>query len=126
MNLLANILSNLSLFCGFISIILSLERHFTFSAWAIIISVIFDGIDGQVARRNPIPSAFGKELDSLVDVVAFGIAPSVLGYVFIYDHFHVIAALLLFSYLLCSVLRLAKYNITAKEELANCFIGLPT
>ncbi|MBU1905819.1 MAG: CDP-diacylglycerol--serine O-phosphatidyltransferase [Candidatus Omnitrophica bacterium] len=126
MNLLANILTNLSLFCGFISIILSLERHFTFAAWAIIISVIFDGIDGQIARRNPIPSAFGKELDSLVDVVAFGIAPSVLGYVFIYDHFHVIAALFLFSYLLCSVLRLAKYNITAKEELANCFIGLPT
>lgn len=126
MNLLANFLTSISLACGFISIIFSLERHFTFASWAIIISVIFDGIDGQIARRNPVPSAFGKELDSLVDVVAFGIAPSILGYVFIFEHFHFFATGALFLYLVCSVLRLAKYNITPKEELINHFIGLPT
>lgn len=126
MNLLANFLTSLSLAFGFISIIFSLEGQFTFASWAIILSVIFDGLDGQVARKNPIPSQFGKELDSLVDVVSFGIAPSVLGYIFIYRDFYFWATLALFIYLFSSVMRLAKYNITPKEKLANYFYGLPT
>lgn len=126
MNYLANFLTISSLICGFISIIFSVEGHFTFAGWAIILSVVFDGLDGQIARLNPVPSEFGKELDSLVDVVSFGIAPSILGYVFIYHQIQFWAVLALFAYLVCSVLRLAKYNITPKEELANYFIGLPT
>jgi CDP-diacylglycerol--serine O-phosphatidyltransferase len=126
MNYIANFLTLLSLACGFVSLIFSLENQFTFAAWAIILSVIFDGLDGQIARLNPVPSDFGKELDSLVDVVSFGIAPSILGYVFIYRKFYLLAVLALFAYLVCSVLRLAKYNITPKEVLTNYFIGLPT
>ena len=126
MNLLANFLTLLSLFFGFISIIFSLEQHFTFASWAILLSMLFDGLDGQVARRNPEPSNFGKELDSLVDVVSFGIAPSVLGYIFIYRDFYLWAVVTLFIYLLCGVMRLAKYNITPKEKLQNYFYGLPT
>lgn len=126
MNLLANFLSGLSLFCGFISIIFSLEQHFTFASWSIVLSVIFDGLDGQIARKNPIPSEFGKEIDSLVDVVSFGIAPSILGYIFVYQNFYFWAASSLFIYLICSVIRLAKFNITPKEKLTNYFFGLPT
>jgi CDP-diacylglycerol--serine O-phosphatidyltransferase len=126
MNLLANFITLLSLACGFISIIFSLEQHFTYASWAIILSVVLDGMDGQIARRNPLPSEFGKELDSLVDVVSFGIAPSLLGYVFIYMHFHIWAVLVLFGYLTCSVLRLAKYNIISKAKGMNYFLGLPT
>jgi len=125
-NYLANFLSFLSLFCGFISIIFSLKSHFTFAAWAIILSVIFDGLDGQIARLNPSPSEFGKEVDSLIDVISFGIAPSILGYTFVYRDFYVWATLALFIYLLCSVWRLALYNITPKQELRNYFYGLPT
>lgn len=126
MNYLANFLTTLSLVCGFVSIIFSLENHFTFASWAIILSVIFDGLDGQVARKNPIPSEFGKELDSLADVVSFGVAPSILGYIFIYRDFYFWATLALFIYLLFSVIRLGKYNITPKEKIANYFYGLPT
>jgi len=126
MNLLANILTILSLVCGFVSLIFSLENHFTLASWAIILSVILDGLDGQVARKNPIPSEFGKELDSLVDVVCFGIAPAILGYIFIYRHFHPWATLALFFYLFCSVIRLAKYNVAPNGTLHNCFSGLPT
>jgi len=126
MNYLANFLTLLSLVCGFVSIIFSLESQFTFACWAIILSVIFDGLDGQVARKNPMPSEFGKELDSLVDVISFGIAPSILGYIFIYREFYLWATLALFVYLLCSVMRLAKYNVTPKDKLANYFYGLPT
>jgi CDP-diacylglycerol--serine O-phosphatidyltransferase len=126
MNNLANFLSILSLSCGFAAIIFALESHFTFASWAIILSVIFDGLDGQIARINPVPSEFGKELDSLVDAVSFGIAPSILGYIFVYRDFYLFATLALFLYLFCSVMRLAKYNVTPKEKLANYFYGLPT
>ncbi len=126
MNFLANSITVLSLICGFVSIIFSIEGHFTFASWAIILSVIFDGLDGQIARKNPLPSEFGKELDSLVDVVSFGIAPSILGYVFIYRHFYFWSSLGFFIYFFCSVMRLAKYNITPREKLVNYFYGLPT
>jgi len=126
MNYLANLLTISNLLCGFASVIFSLEGHFTFSALAIILSVIFDGLDGQVARKSRSPSDFGKELDSLVDVISFGIAPALLGYIFIYGRFHLPAVIGLFVYLLCAVIRLAKYNITPKEAMRNYFIGLPT
>jgi len=125
-NILANTLTYLSLVFGFVSIIFALEGHFTFAAWAIIFSVVFDGFDGQIARKNPVPSDFGKELDSLVDVVSFGISPAVLGYIFIYRTFYLWATAALFIYLFCSVMRLAKYNITPKEKMKDCFYGLPT
>lgn len=126
LNQIANFITVLSLIFGFISIIFSLEGHFTFASWAIIISVVLDGIDGQIARKNPTPSEFGKELDSLVDVVSFGLAPSILGYIFIYQDFYLWSTLALFIYLFCSVMRLAKYNITPKEKMVNYFYGLPT
>lgn len=126
MNFLANILTGVSLLFGFISTIFSLEQHFTFASWAILLSVVFDGLDGQIARRNPIPSEFGKELDSLVDVISFGIAPSILGYIFVYRHFHFYITSVLFIYLVCSIMRLAKFNITPKDKLINYFYGLPT
>ncbi|MFC1804457.1 CDP-diacylglycerol--serine O-phosphatidyltransferase [Candidatus Omnitrophota bacterium] len=126
MNFLANSITMLALVGGFMSIIFSLEHHFTFACWAILLSVVFDGLDGQIARRNPVPSEFGKEIDSLVDGISFGIAPSVLGYIFIYQDFYLWATLALLVYLICSVFRLAKYNVTPKEKLSNHFCGLPT
>lgn len=126
MNFLANSITALSLICGFASIIFSLESHFTFASWAIILAVVFDGFDGQIARISPSPSEFGKQLDSLVDVVSFGIAPAVLGYKFIYKDCCLWAPPVLFIYLLCSIMRLAKYNITPKEKMDNYFYGLPT
>ncbi len=125
-NYVANTLTLLSLACGFVSIIFSLEEHFTFACWAIILAVVFDGFDGKVARKNPLPSEFGKELDSLSDVVSFGIAPSSLGYFFICSRFEITATLVLFIYLACSAWRLAKYNISVNGKMKNCFSGLPT
>jgi CDP-diacylglycerol--serine O-phosphatidyltransferase len=125
-NWLANFLSILNLGFGFSSIILALESHFTFSCWAIIFAVVCDGLDGQLARKSPLESAFGKELDSLIDVISFGLAPAILGYIFIYRHFHPWATIAFFIYLLCGVMRLARYNITPDDEMGNYFLGLPT
>ena len=125
MSQLANLITALSLLCGFISIILSLEGYFVFSAYAIISSVILDGLDGGIARKNKISSDFGKEFDSLVDVVSFGVAPVLLGYTLLYLHFRVLVGVGSFIYLLSVVVRLTKYNI-AKHAEEHCFIGLPT
>jgi len=126
MSQLANFLTILSLFCGFLSVLLSSAGQFTFSAYAIILSVVLDGFDGQVARKTQASSEFGKELDSLVDVVSFGIAPVFLGYIFIYNEFYFLAVGALFIYLLCAVIRLARFNITAETPYHNYFTGLPT
>lgn len=126
-NLLANVVTLGSLFSGFVSLIFSLEAHFTLAAWAVIISVALDGLDGQIARMNPAASEFGRQLDSLVDVVTFGIAPAVLGYIFVYQEFHLWATGALFIYLSCSVVRLARYNIMPKTAGPKYyFSGLPT
>ena len=123
---LANFVTGLSLACGFLSVIFSLEGHFTFASLTIIIAVALDGLDGQIARLSKTSSEFGKEMDSLTDVISFGIAPSILGYSFIYRQFQLPAILALLFYLVCSVMRLAKFNITPKEKLVNYFYGLPT
>lgn len=127
MNQLANFITGLTLASGFISVVFSLEGHFTFASWSVLAAVIFDGLDGQVARMCSITSNFGKEMDSLSDVVAFGIAPSILGYTFIFHHkFYNLGVIAFLFYLVCSVTRLAKFNITPKEKLANYFYGVPT
>ncbi|MCX5710895.1 MAG: CDP-alcohol phosphatidyltransferase family protein, partial [Candidatus Omnitrophica bacterium] len=99
MNYLADVLSYSSLFCGFLCVVLSLEGHFVLACWLILLAVIFDGLDGQIARPNQVPSEFGKELDSLIDVVSFGMAPAILAYIFIYRDFYVLSVLSLFIYL---------------------------
>jgi CDP-diacylglycerol--serine O-phosphatidyltransferase len=126
MNWLVNILTGISLVSGLLSIIFSLELQFTFASWAIILSVLLDGLDGQIARRSPKQSDFGREFDSLADLISFGMAPAILSYIFVYRHFYLWATLALFLYLFCSVIRLAQFNITPKEKLVNYFYGLPT
>jgi CDP-diacylglycerol---serine O-phosphatidyltransferase len=122
----ANLCTGLSLLGAFCSIIFSLESYYTLSAWAILFSVLLDGIDGQIARLNNKATDLGRELDSLVDVVAFGVAPSVLGYSYVYMEFHLLASVGLFGYLLASVVRLAYYNVIPKGEAVGHFRGLPT
>ncbi len=126
MSNIANFVTFLSLFCGFFSIVFSLEGHFTFACWAIICSVVFDGLDGKVARFISKSSPLGKELDSLVDVICFGLAPAILGYIFVYRNFFIWAFVSLFIYLSCSVMRLAIYNIISGQRHNNYFLGLPT
>lgn len=126
MNNLANFITCVSLICGFMSIIFSLENRIAFASWAVILSVILDGIDGLVARANLSSSDFGKELDSLADIVSFGAAPAVLCYAFMpFGGAYFVAVLALFAYLVCSMLRLARYNVIPKEKKTEYFSGLP-
>src|SRR5262245_36740468 len=78
--LLPNLLTTGCLFSGFYSIVAAIDRNFAVAGGAIFIAMLFDGLDGRVARWTGTESPFGKEYDSLADMVAFGLAPAVLVY----------------------------------------------
>jgi CDP-diacylglycerol---serine O-phosphatidyltransferase len=124
---LSNLITSVSLLLGFLSIIFSFKEQFNLACWGIILAAALDGIDGQVARKFFSAGRLGKELDSLTDLVCFGVAPVILGYAAIHRYLglYLYAAALFFLYLFCSVARLAKYNITPQEELTYSFSGLP-
>lgn len=123
--ILPNLFTSASLFCGFYSVIASFKENFVPAAIAILVSVLFDGLDGRVARLTNTTSKFGAEYDSIADVIAFGVAPAVLAYSWslsVYGKFGWIAA---FLFVLCGALRLARYNIQIGIIDSKVFNGLP-
>jgi CDP-diacylglycerol---serine O-phosphatidyltransferase len=112
-----------SLFCGFYSILASAKGDFSVAAIAIIIAGVFDGLDGRIARMTNTTSLFGKELDSLCDIVSFGVAPAVLAYYWAllpYGRYGWLAA---FLYVATTSLRLARFN--SQKTSSKYFTGLP-
>ena len=124
--LLPNLLTSLSLFSGFYSIINSINGKFYIAGWLIALSIFLDGIDGKVARLTNSSSKFGIEYDSLSDLIAFGVAPSILLFkwqLFIYGR---LGWASIFVYLLCAALRLARFNVQVNSVEYNKFSGLPS
>lgn len=122
---LPNLFTTASLFAGFYSVIASLQEKFIIAAVAILASLVLDGLDGRIARITNTTSKFGAEYDSLSDLVAFGVAPSLLAYnwaMFFYGKWGWIAA---FMFVVCGALRLARYNIQIGIIESKVFNGLP-
>ena len=120
-----HIITLTSLSIGFLSIIESCNLNFITASYLMIICLILDSIDGTVARYLNTSSKFGKELDSLSDMIAFGIAPGILIYHFITVEFSDQSlAYLALLIPICSSLRLANYN--TYTEIHNTFSGLTT
>jgi CDP-diacylglycerol---serine O-phosphatidyltransferase len=115
-----------NLFCGFASVITSVKGEKpTEAAWLIIFAAFFDFLDGLVARLSGSSSRFGVELDSLSDVVSFGMAPAVLLYSFKMIEFGSWGWLPGFVFISAAAFRLARFNLTAKLESKSNFIGMP-
>jgi CDP-diacylglycerol--serine O-phosphatidyltransferase len=123
--ILPNSLTLGGLFCGFYAILASFKGHFIYSAWAILIAVIFDGLDGWVARLTNSTTKFGIELDSLSDLVAFGVAPAVLVYSWGLQPFGRVGWGAAFLFVICGALRLARYNVQMGSAESKAFTGLP-
>lgn len=123
--ILPNLFTSASLFCGFYSIIASLKENFVPASIAILLSVIFDGLDGRIARLTNTTSKFGAEYDSLADVIAFGIAPSLLAYSWSLSIYGKLGWIVAFLFVLCGALRLARYNIQIGIIESTVFNGLP-
>ena len=112
-----------NIFAGFLSLIATLSGEYEKAAIAIGIAVILDGLDGRVARLANVSSDFGVQLDSLADVISFGIAPALLVYSWGLVDFGRFARFSAFVFLICGVMRLARFNIQLGE--LKHFAGLP-
>src|SRR5690625_364326 len=115
----------MNLFCGFLAIISISEGRLFFGAWLIVFAGLFDALDGFMARLSNATSQFGIELDSISDVVSFGVAPGFLLYSFGLGEMPFVGIILSALPPLCGAVRLARYNVDAQESPVDFFRGLP-
>lgn len=123
--ILPNLFTTASLFMGFYSIIASIQEKFFLAAIAILVSLVFDGLDGRIARITNTTSKFGAEYDSLADLIAFGVAPSLLAYIWAMCFYGKLGWMAGFLFVACGALRLARYNIQIGLIDSKVFNGLP-
>lgn len=114
-----------SLFCGFYAIVSAFNGDFKTAAIAILVAAIFDALDGRVARLTNSTSQFGAELDSLCDMVSFGVSPAVLAYLWALHPYGRYGWLAAFLYVAMTSLRLARFNTQDGTATSKNFIGLP-
>jgi CDP-diacylglycerol--serine O-phosphatidyltransferase len=155
---LPNLMTAGNLFCGFGAVIKCIQARlltdageyaslhpnlspttlYTHAVWLILIAVIFDSLDGRLARMGGRTSLFGAEFDSLADVVSFGVTPALMVFFLIlaprgdYQWFRELGWIIAFTYLLCGAVRLARFNVItnpllhrAEAESHKDFVGLP-
>lgn len=114
-------LSNLA--CGILSLIMSFEGNYTLACYFIILAGLMDRYDGRVARYLNVCSELGKELDSLADLISFGVAPSILVFnINSFQHLGLTGYILVLIFPIAGAYRLARYNITAFD---GVFSGIP-
>jgi CDP-diacylglycerol---serine O-phosphatidyltransferase len=122
---LPNLFTSASLFGGFYAVIAAIQGKFSLAATAILISCVFDALDGRIARFTRTASLFGSEYDSLSDLVAFGVAPGILAFLWALKPFGRLGWLASFMYVICGALRLARFNVQKDTVEAKYFKGLP-
>ncbi|MCB1668913.1 MAG: CDP-diacylglycerol--serine O-phosphatidyltransferase [Pseudomonadales bacterium] len=122
--LLPNLLTTGAMFGGFYAILAGMDGKFEAAAIAIFIAMIFDGLDGRVARMTDTSTDFGVEYDSLSDMVSFGIAPAVVCFSWILNEVGRIGWAAAFIYASCAALRLARFNTQIDTVSKRYFIGL--
>lgn len=122
---LPNLFTSMNLLLGYLSILATVEGRYERAAWAILLSSIFDMLDGRVARLTNTTSRFGVEYDSLCDLVSFGVAPSILIYFAALKPFGRIGVVAAVVFALCGALRLARFNVMAEVLPKSYFQGLP-
>lgn len=137
-NVLASAMTTISLYLGVASIFASIGLEFEKAALLILLAILFDACDGTVARLTRSVSEFGKELDSLADLVAFGVAPAVLVFIaYLPEWGHLplppqaesivgkTGSYMAIMYVICAALRLARFNIYQADR-RDYFVGLPS
>jgi len=131
--LLPNLLTTGALFAGFYSIVAAIDGNFFGAAVAIYVAMSLDGLDGRVARMTSTESDFGKEFDSLADMVSFGLAPAIVTYQWGVERFSEYGALwgrlgwlAAFLYTVAAAFRLARFNTSLAVDDKHYFQGLPS
>lgn len=117
-----------NLFFGFWAIVSAYNGNYRWAAWFIMFAGVLDGLDGRVARASNTGSRFGAELDSLVDVTSFGMAPALIVYFLELGTVGRFAWVICFGYVMATAVRLARFNVIAAQggRHSNWFTGLPS
>src|ERR1700722_18392174 len=130
---LPNLLTTGALFAGFYAIVAAIDLRFEYAGIAVFVAMIFDGLDGRVARWTQTASAFGKEYDSLSDMVSFGVATAIVTYQWgvarIAEYgplWRRIGWVVCFFYAAAAALRLARFNSRSATPDKHYFEGLPS
>jgi len=119
----ANLVTMLNIILGSLSLIYTLNHDYKTAAILILLAVVMDGLDGKVARKLDAESELGKELDSLCDLVSFGVAPAILIYSQVLSlHFIILGILVTLLFIVCGALRLARFNVL---NISEYFVGVP-
>jgi CDP-diacylglycerol--serine O-phosphatidyltransferase len=124
--LLPNVLTTFGLFAGFFAIILATKGQYADAAIAIFVAMLFDGLDGRVARLTNTQSSFGEQYDSMADMLSFCVAPALLVYFWQFSDLGKIGWLGAFVYTAAGALRLARFNTQIGTEDKRYFQGLPS
>lgn len=115
----------MNLFCGFLAIVQVADGRFDYASWLIVLAAFFDMLDGMMARLTNGQSLFGVELDSLADIVSFGVAPSFMIYTFGLSEHGIPGVIVSSLPAICGAVRLARFNIEFEGEKKSWFSGLP-
>ncbi|WP_457594489.1 CDP-diacylglycerol--serine O-phosphatidyltransferase [Hydrogenimonas sp.] len=124
-SILPNLFTAASIFTGVVAIVSAIHGKFEKSAWLIFLSLVFDALDGRIARLTHTTSRFGVEFDSLADLVAFGVAPALLFYFFAGHEFGRLGILVMALYIIFGAIRLARFNVMSPHTDPSVFIGVP-
>jgi len=124
--LLPNLFTTAALFAGFYAVLAGMNDQFEKAAIAIFVAMVLDGLDGRVARLTNTQSAFGAEYDSLSDMVAFGLAPSLVMYEWALSGLGKVGWMAAFIYTAAAALRLARFNTSQATADKRYFRGLPS
>jgi CDP-diacylglycerol--serine O-phosphatidyltransferase len=123
--ILPSLFTTANLFLGFWAIIRTIHGRFEEAAPLIGWAIILDLLDGQIARLTHTASEFGGELDSLCDVISFGVAPALLAYQWAFPTLERMGWLVAFLFVVCGTLRLARFNVQRHVVDSRYFVGLP-
>ena len=123
--LVPNLFTTGNLFCGLYAIMAVFGANYVKAAVAILVALIFDMLDGSSARWTKTTSQFGIEYDSLADLVSFGVAPGVLIYSWALGGYGFLGQAVVFAFVGCGALRLARYNVLTGTSDNRYFLGLP-
>ncbi len=123
--LLPTLFTLANLYCGFIAILYASQGRFVLAAKLVIVAGILDGLDGRIARMTGTSSEFGKQFDSLADLISFGVAPAMLSWFWVLSGMQRLGQGLTFLFVVCVAMRLARFNLQPGKDRRH-FVGMPS
>lgn len=117
-----NVLTGANLVLGMFAVAYAIEGNYMVGSVLILVAALLDRFDGKLARKLGSSSEFGKELDSLADLVSFGVAPAFTAYLWKLDQLGIAGLLVIILFVLCGAFRLARFNIM---NVSGYFLGVP-